>query len=90
MSPIPTPIRLTTEAGRAAVGLWLMIVSLLAAAPLYHWLGVHRAYRPEYALGSAVVLATLACVGLGVAVMAGLRALTQAIATAGVSSTVSN
>ncbi len=90
MSPIPTPIRLTTEAGRAAVGLWLMIVSLLAAQPLYHWLGVHRANRPEYALGSAVILATLACVGLGAAVMAGLRALTQAIATAGVGSTVSN
>ena len=90
MSPVPDPIRLSTEAGRAAVGLWLMTVALLAAPPLHQWLGVHRANRPEYALGSAVVLAALACVGLGVAVMAGLRALTQAIATAGVGNAASN
>lgn len=90
MSPIPSPIRLSTEAGRAAVGLWLMTVCLLAAPPLYHWLGVHERNRPEFALGSGVILAALACVGLGVAVMGGLRALTQAIATAGVSSTASN
>jgi hypothetical protein len=85
MSPAPAPIRLASEAGRAVLGLWLLIVSLLAAPPLYHWLGVHYANRPGYALGSAVLLATLACVGMGTAVMAGLRALTAAIATAGVS-----
>ncbi len=88
MSPVPSPIRLATEAGRAIFGVWLVIFSIVVAPRLYQWLGVHHADRPSYALGSGVLLATLACVGMGAAVMAGLRALTAAIATAGMSSSV--
>lgn len=90
MSPVPAPIRLGTEAGRAVFGLWLLTVSLLSAPPLHQWLGVHYANRPEYALGSAVLLAALACVGMGTVVMAGLRGLEAAIAAAGVSRSVGN
>lgn len=83
MSPAPSPIRLATEARRAVVGLWLVVASVLVAPPLYHWLDTRYHDLPGLTLASAIVLATLACVGLGSLVAAGLRALTAAISSAG-------
>lgn len=80
MSPVPAPVRLGTEAGRALAGLWFVAASLLGAQPLYRWIGAEQPAHPELALVSAIGLAALCCVGLAMVGMAGFRVLMHAIA----------
>ena len=79
MSHVPSRVRLGVEAGRALLGLWFLVVSLAGAQPLYRWLDEHHT-APALALLSAIGLAGLACVGIGLVVVAGLRSLMHAIA----------
>lgn len=79
MSPVPAPVRLGTEAGRALAGLWFVVASLVGAQPLYRWIGAEQPAHPELALLCALALATLCCLGIGMVGVAGFRALMHAI-----------
>jgi len=82
MSYAPSRVRLGVEAGRALIGLWFLVVSLVGAKPLYLWLEEHHA-RPALALVSALGLAVLACAGTGLVAAAVFRSLMHAIAPRG-------
>lgn len=79
MSPVPTPVRLGTEAGRALVGLWFVVATLVGAQPLYRWIDARQPAHPEFALLSGLGLAALCCVGVGLVAVAGFRALMHVI-----------
>lgn len=79
MSPVPAPVRLGTEAGRALAGLWFVAASLVGAQPLYRWLNAEQPTHPELLLLCALLLAALCCVGLGMTAVAGFRALMHVI-----------
>lgn len=73
MSPAPSRVRLRAEALRAFAGLWLVVVSLLAAPAFYRWSEHALPDQPSTRLLGAFALAALACVGLGVVTHAGVR-----------------
>jgi hypothetical protein len=72
-------VRLGVEAGRALIGIWFVAVSLAGAQPLYRWLEARYPAHPEFSLLTALGLAVLACVGIGLTAVAGFRALMHAI-----------
>jgi len=80
MSPVVPPARLETEAARALVGLWLLIVSLAGAQPAYRWLDHSYPNHPGLSLLSALGLAAIACTGLGLVFAALFRAVIALIA----------
>lgn len=82
MSAVPSAPRLDTEAVRALVGLWLVIVSLAGAQPLYRWLGEHFPTLPSLSLGCALCLAAVSCAGMAIVAVAGFRALMTIVAPA--------
>ena len=75
MSPVFATPRLDTEAVRALIGIWLVIVALAGAQPLYRWLAAHFPGHPALSLGCALFLAGTACAGMALVGMAGFRAL---------------
>jgi hypothetical protein len=83
MSPVLPAPRLDTEAVRALVGVWLVIVSLAGAQPLYRWLGANFPAYPSLSLACALFLALTACAGMALVAVAGFRALTTLIAHTG-------
>lgn len=88
MSPLlPPRPRLGLEAGRAAFGLWLIVMSLLIAPQLNSWLDRRHPEHPAMLLVGAIALALLACVGLSLVMAAALRSLTVLLAAPGASTT---
>jgi len=79
MSPLPPRPRFGVEAGRAAFGLWLIVMSLLAAPQLNSWLDRRHPEHPALLLTGAIGLALVACVGLSLVVAAILRSLTALV-----------
>lgn len=82
MSPVLPAPRLETEAIRALIGVWLVIVSLAGAQPLYRWLGASFPAYPSLSLGCALALAALACAGMALVGIAGFRAIMTLVAPA--------
>lgn len=83
MSPVLPSPRLDTEAVRALIGIWLVIISLSGAQPLYRWLAEHFPAHPSLSLGCALCLAATACAGMALVGIAGFRAIMMLVAPSG-------